>query len=263
MSPSKDPHGRVTFSVYARFRKQRLVLSRRIHSRDEALEIARRFRLGRLHDPDAVFVVDDTTGSVVEDIAAPEPEEAPGPEPEPIVATSDAVERPAGSPSRGPGYAPLEHPEFAFHRVVEGIEDYAIFMLDPWGRVTSWNRGAERIKGYRRAEIVGQHFSLFYPPEDIRDGKPNRELVQAAADGRFEAISWRIRDDGSRFLAHVVITAVRDNDQKLIGFSKVTRDIAELNPRADGERARMRATLNAPEPVAPTVAAVPGSSRSG
>jgi PAS domain S-box-containing protein len=97
-------------------------------------------------------------------------------------------------------------------------------MLDPEGRVTTWNIGAERIKGYRAEEIVGEHFSKFYPQEMIERGKPDHELEVAAAEGRFEDEGWRIRKDGSRFWANVIITALRGTDGQLLGFSKVTRD---------------------------------------
>jgi PAS domain S-box-containing protein len=111
--------------------------------------------------------------------------------------------------------------------LVDGVKDYAIFMLDPEGRVASWNQGAERIKGYSAPEIVGHHFSRFYPPEDVQNRKPERELQTAIAEGHYEEEGWRLRKDGSRFWAHVVITAVRDETDKLRGFSKVTKDVTE------------------------------------
>src|SRR5207248_3673936 len=101
--------------------------------------------------------------------------------------------------------------------------EYAIFMLDPYGRVSSWNPGAERIKGYRADEIIGQHFSRFYPPEDA--GKCDMELEVAARDGRFEDEGWRVCKDGTRFWANVVISRMLDRDGRLIGFAKVTRDL--------------------------------------
>jgi PAS domain S-box-containing protein len=115
--------------------------------------------------------------------------------------------------------------EERFHLMVEAVQDYAIFMLDPSGRVASWNAGAERIKGYRREEIVGQHFSRFYPPEKIAERWPEHELDMARASGRFEDEGWRVRKDGSRFWANVVITAVYDAAGTLRGFAKVTRDL--------------------------------------
>ena len=122
--------------------------------------------------------------------------------------------------------------EERFRRLVAEVKDYAIFMLDAQGRVASWNAGAEKIKGYTGEEVIGQHFSVFYPAEDIEAGKPEEELRRAAAEGRVEDEGWRIRKDGSRFWASVVITALRDQDGKLVGFTKVTRDITE------GKRAR-------------------------
>jgi PAS domain S-box-containing protein len=111
--------------------------------------------------------------------------------------------------------------------LVETVRDYAIFHLDPKGFISSWNAGARRLKGYEKQEIVGQHFSVFYPPEDIASGKPDHELVVAEAEGRFEDEGWRLRKDGSRFWANVIITALRDEDGTLIGFAKVTRDLSE------------------------------------
>src|SRR6202022_5154131 len=105
--------------------------------------------------------------------------------------------------------------------------DYAIFMLDREGRITSWNVGAERIKGYRAEEIIGQHFSRFYPEEDQRAGKCERELEIAARDGRFEDEDWRVRKDGSRFWANVVISRMIDRAGKVTGFAKVTRDLTQ------------------------------------
>jgi PAS domain S-box-containing protein len=117
--------------------------------------------------------------------------------------------------------------EQRFQLLVEAVRDYAIFMLDPEGHVASWNRGAERIKGYKASEIIGSHFSRFYPEEDLRAGKPQWELKVAAKEGRFEDEGWRVRKDGSRFWANVIITAVHDETGMLIGFGKVTRDFTE------------------------------------
>jgi PAS domain S-box-containing protein len=114
-----------------------------------------------------------------------------------------------------------------FRLMVEAVQDYAIFMLDPDGRVASWNAGAERIKGYRPSEIIGQHFSRFYPPDSVARGWPDEELERARATGRFEDEGWRIRKDGSRFWANVVITAVHDPSGQLRGFTKITRDLTE------------------------------------
>jgi PAS domain S-box-containing protein len=124
-------------------------------------------------------------------------------------------------------YEELRESEQRYRLLVDCVKDYAIFMLSPRGHVMSWNQGAQRIKGYSREEILGRHFSVFYPLEDIQSGKPNRELEIAAEDGRFEDEGWRLRKDGSRFWANIVITAQRDPAGKLAGFTKVTRDITE------------------------------------
>ena len=117
--------------------------------------------------------------------------------------------------------------EDRFRLFVEAVQDYALFLLDPKGNVTSWNRGAKRIKGYDASEIIGKNFSNFYPEEDIRARKPEMELEVAAREGRFEDEGWRLRKDGSRFWASVIITAIRDDSGNLVGFGKVTRDITE------------------------------------
>jgi PAS domain S-box-containing protein len=121
----------------------------------------------------------------------------------------------------------LRRSEERFRLLIEGIADYAIFMLDPAGFVTSWNSGAERIKGYRAQEIIGQHFSCFYGDEDLRQGKPAMALREAAAQGRFGEDGWRLRKDGSRFRANAILTALVDQQGELIGFSKITRDLTE------------------------------------
>ena len=113
-----------------------------------------------------------------------------------------------------------------FRLLVQGVTDYAIFMLSPDGHITSWNAGARRIKGYSEAEIIGLHFSRFYTPEDVVEGVPFRGLETARREGRFEAEGWRVRRDGSRFFAHVVIDAIYE-DGELVGFAKITRDITE------------------------------------
>ena len=110
---------------------------------------------------------------------------------------------------------------------IEGVKDYAIFMLDPDGCVSTWNVGAERIKGYKASEIIGRHFSVFYPDEDRRSGKPAWELEVAVKEGRFEDEGWRLRKDGTRFWANVIITPIRDAADDLLGFTKVTRDFTE------------------------------------
>jgi PAS domain S-box-containing protein len=121
----------------------------------------------------------------------------------------------------------LQESEERFRLLVSDVKDYGIFMLDPTGHIASWNQGAERINGYKADEIVGRHFSCFYPPEEAQKGKPERELRTAATEGRYEEEGWRIRKDGSRFWATVVITALTDRTGKLRGFSKITRDITE------------------------------------
>jgi PAS domain S-box-containing protein len=128
--------------------------------------------------------------------------------------------------------------EERFRTLVETIRDYAIFMLDPEGRVASWNAGAQRIKGYTAREIIGRHFSVFYPEEDLKAGKTEHELRVAARDGRFEDEGWRLRKDGSRFWANVIITALRDPTGALIGYAKVTRDLTERRELED-ERLRL------------------------
>jgi PAS domain S-box-containing protein len=126
--------------------------------------------------------------------------------------------------------------EERFRLLVEGVRDYAIFMLDPDGTVQSWNAGAQAIKGYQAGEIIGRHMSTFYPPEDQRDGKPQRELRQAIANGRVEDEGWRVRKDGSLFWANVVITAIYNASGNLLGFAKVTRDMTERRRLEELER---------------------------
>jgi len=121
----------------------------------------------------------------------------------------------------------LRASEERFRQLVEGVKDYAIFLLDPKGFVVTWNEGATRLKGYLPGEVIGKHFSQFYPPEDIAAGKCDFELEEASLTGRYEEEGWRIRKDGTRFWANVVITAIRDGHGKVTGFSKVTRDLTE------------------------------------
>jgi PAS domain S-box-containing protein len=132
-----------------------------------------------------------------------------------------------GEPKRG-----LVESERRFRLLVEGVIDYAIYMLDPTGLITNWNAGAKRIKGYEAAEVIGRHFGMFYPPEDREAGLPARSLETAREKGKFEAEGWRIRKDGTKFLASVVIDAIYEDGQ-LIGFAKITRDITERNKAAD------------------------------
>ncbi|HEX3379709.1 MAG TPA: PAS domain S-box protein [Paraburkholderia sp.] len=139
----------------------------------------------------------------------------------------------------------LRQSEERFRLLVDSVKDYAIFMLDPQGFVVSWNSGAARIKGYTHDEIVGQHFSLFYVPEEAAAGKPARELAIARQLGTVEDEGWRVRKDGSTFWANVIITAVYDETRRLRGFAKVTRDLTERRRREELERSseRMREFL--------------------
>ena len=120
----------------------------------------------------------------------------------------------------------LQHSEL-LQLLVDSVRDYAIIMLDPRGNVISWNPTAERLKGWRHDEIIGQHFSRFYPAEDVEQGKTEMELRVATQEGRFEDEGWRVRKDGSRFWANVVITPLRDRDGRLRGFGNVTRDLTD------------------------------------
>jgi PAS domain S-box-containing protein len=133
---------------------------------------------------------------------------------------------------RREGDETLRRNERQFQILVDGVADYAIYLVDPTGHVSSWNSGAERIKGFHRDEIVGTHFSHFYTPEDRAAGVPERNLSVAAETGRLEAEGWRIRKDGSRFWAHVILDRVTDDDGRLIGFAKVTRDVTDQRDAA-------------------------------
>jgi PAS domain S-box-containing protein len=121
----------------------------------------------------------------------------------------------------------LKESEERFRLLVQGVKDYAIFMLDPEGHISSWNQGAQLIKGYRPEEILGKHFSVFYPADDRASGWPEHELRVAREEGRFEHEGWRVRKDGSTFWANVVITALYDHRDRLLGFAKVTRDLTD------------------------------------
>ncbi len=114
----------------------------------------------------------------------------------------------------------------AYRLLVQAVSDYAIFMLDPEGNIMSWNQGAEHIKGYMANEVIGRHFSIFYPEEDIEAKKPQRELELAKLNGHVRDEDWRVRKNGERFWANVLITAIYDNGQ-LLGFAKVARDLTE------------------------------------
>jgi PAS domain S-box-containing protein len=133
----------------------------------------------------------------------------------------------------------LRQSEERFRLLVEGVRDYAIFMLDAQGYITSWNTGAQLIKGYSADEILGRHFSIFYPLEDVAAGKPEQVLQLASAEGRYEQEGWRVRKDGSLFWANVLMTALYDADGQLCGFGKVTRDMTEQR-RAAAEREQLR-----------------------
>ena len=127
-----------------------------------------------------------------------------------------------------------------FRLFVESVQDYAIFMLDPEGVIVSWNLGAQRIKGYSEQEIIGKHFSIFYPQEERDRRHPQHELELARETGRYEEEGWRIRKDGTRFWANVVITAVRDRNGELLGFGKVTRDLTQRKLQEDTDKQLQR-----------------------
>lgn len=152
------------------------------------------------------------------------PEVPPPAEPEPARPSVDAPVREGDSE--------------VFRRLVDSVRDYAIFVLTPEGRIASWNAGAERIKGYRADEIIGQHFSVFYTPEAVSTGWPEEELKRAAALGRFEDEGWRVRKDGSRFWANVTISPLWGAGAELLGFSKVTRDLTERRRHEEQLRER-------------------------
>jgi PAS domain S-box-containing protein len=166
---------------------------------------------------------------------------------------TDAAPSVAGTPITPIGKSRLaqeiRHGGRVYQLMVESVRDYAIFLLDPSGYIVTWNEGAQRLKGYSADEIIGQHFSVFYPPEAIAIGHPQRELEIATAEGRFEEEGWRIRKDGTAFWANVGITAVFDETGELIGFAKVTRDLterrnAELRAIADARRVAQAETAN-------------------
>ena len=145
-------------------------------------------------------------------------------------ASPQATRRAAGAPPQDSGL---------YRLVVESVREYAILTLDLTGHVLSWNPGAERIKGYQAAEIIGKHFSTFYPREDIERGKPEMELRVATAEGQFEDEGWRLRKDGSRFWANVIITAMRDKAGRLVGFGKITRDLTGRRQAEETLRGRV------------------------
>ena len=155
-----------------------------------------------------------------------------------VKVTRDLTERKAGEEA-------LRQAQERTRLMIDSIRDYAVFLLDPTGRVVTWNSGAERLKGYSAREIVGQSFARFYPEEEVRAGKPERELTIAAAEGRFEEEGWRVRKDGSRFWANVILSAVRDDGGQLVGFTKVTRDMTDRKRAEEAmlERARQQAAV--------------------
>jgi len=132
----------------------------------------------------------------------------------------------------------LRQSEARLRLMVASVRDYALYMIDPSGRVTTWNPGAERINGYREDEILGQPISRFFTPEDIARDRPWRELEIASHEGRFEEEGWRVRKDGSRFWASVVLTPIRDGSERLLGFVKITRDLTDRR-KAEEERLRL------------------------
>ncbi|HEX4448198.1 MAG TPA: PAS domain S-box protein, partial [Polyangiaceae bacterium] len=134
---------------------------------------------------------------------------------------------PTGDVAETTGVRALRDSEDRFRLLVESVVDYGIFMLDLDGNITSWNRGAHRMMRYTEQEIIGKRFSIFYSPEEIQSGKCDRELAIARGEGRFEEEGWRLRKGGSKFWASVVIAPVRDREDRLIGYAKVTRDLTE------------------------------------
>jgi hypothetical protein len=132
---------------------------------------------------------------------------------------------------------PVASTEQRLQLLIEAVVDYAIFVLDPAGRIDSWNSGAQKLKGYTRDEVLGRHFSMFYPPESVAAGWPDEELRRARLYGRFEDEGWRVRKDGSRFWANVIITALYQPDGTLAGFAKITRDLTERRAHEEALRA--------------------------
>ena len=161
--------------------------------------------------------------------------EPPAPPTTPRPSSDAAREAASLAVDRAVGSALPRDSEGLYRLLVESVQDYAIFALDTTGHIVSWNLGAQRLKGYEASEIIGQFFGIFYPAELVADGFPQYELEVAGREGRFEDEGWRIRKDGSRFWANVVITALRDETGQLVGFAKVTRDLTER--RAAEERA--------------------------
>lgn len=144
---------------------------------------------------------------------------------------------PKEQPTVGKGHKKVLSELDRYKLLVENVQDYAIFFMDPDGYIRTWNKGAQKTKGYTDQEIIGQHFSIFYMPEDIKDKKPERELEIAKKVGRVEDEDWRVRKDGSKFWANVVITALYDDDNELQGFAKVTRNLTDRKEHEDTLRA--------------------------
>ena len=142
----------------------------------------------------------------------------------PVVSAMSPNKKPSPKGRKGGDKVFMQNDEL-YRLFVDSIKDYAILMLDPTGHVLTWNPGAELLKGYHADEIIGKHFSIFYPREDVEHGKPEMELRVATNENRFEDEGWRVRKDGSRFWASVIITALRDETQRLVGFGKITRDL--------------------------------------
>lgn len=157
----------------------------------------------------------------------------------------------ASQASKVPKVPPLSElgGDDSFKLLVDSVRDYAIIMLDPAGHVVSWNEGAQRIKGYKPEEIIGKHFSCFYPAEAIDRGFPELELKAAVKDGRFEDEGWRVRKDGSRFWANVIITALYGKDGRLRGFGKVTRDLTERKQTEERIQQQSREIMELSTPV--------------
>ncbi len=143
----------------------------------------------------------------------------------------------------------LRENDFDYRLLVQNMKDYAICLLDPEGRIVTWTEGAQRMKGYTAEEIVGKQTEIFYSKEDIAEGKPRRKLEMAAKAGRYEDEDWRYRKDGSRFWANVVVNAIRDQDNVLIGFAQVTRDMTERRRHEEALARQAREILEISTPV--------------
>ena len=156
-----------------------------------------------------------------------------------ITEVREIDQRRQAAPRASHTLADLSHGPEAFRLLVEAVADYAIFLLGPDGRILTWNLGAERIKGYRANEIIGKHISAFYTTEDRRNGRPERNLREAARRGGIEDQGWRVRKDGTRFWADVQLSALHDDQGKLFGYAKVTRDMTEVRAAEERERQLM------------------------